>query len=308
MTILVTGAAGQLGAVGRTVTGLLLDRGLPVRAMVRREDDRAAALRAAGAEVVVGDLLEPADVHRVVSGCRRVYFGMSVSGGYLEATVIMAAVAREVRVDALVNMSQMTVSQMSIQNTTPSPQQRQHWLGEQTLAWSGLPVVTIRPTVFLEGFFLPLTGPSVRDRHRIELPFGRGKTNPVAAADVARVVAAVLTEPGPHLGRIYELTGPRSQDMHAIAREYSEALDREVTYSDIPPEQWERDLKKAGLPEHLIRHLVTMAELNRSGRYDRLADGVERVTGRPAMGVRQFVALHADQFGGRRSQSPQSSL
>src|SRR5437763_3936715 len=50
--ILVTGAAGQLGAVGRTVTGLLLDRGLPVRAMVRREDDRAAGLRAAGAEVV----------------------------------------------------------------------------------------------------------------------------------------------------------------------------------------------------------------------------------------------------------------
>ena len=47
--ILVTGAAGQLGAVGRTVTGLLLERGLPVRAMVRREDDRAAALRAAGA-------------------------------------------------------------------------------------------------------------------------------------------------------------------------------------------------------------------------------------------------------------------
>jgi len=43
--ILVTGAAGQLGAVGRTTTGLLLDRGLPVRAMVRRDDDRAAALR-----------------------------------------------------------------------------------------------------------------------------------------------------------------------------------------------------------------------------------------------------------------------
>ena len=118
--------------------------------MVRREDDRAAALRAAGAEVVVGDLLEPADVYRVVSGCRRVYFGMSVSAGYLEATVTMAAVAREVGVDALVNMSQMTVSQMSIQNTTPSPQQRQHWLSEQALAWSGLPVVTIRPTVFLE--------------------------------------------------------------------------------------------------------------------------------------------------------------
>jgi uncharacterized protein YbjT (DUF2867 family) len=272
--------------------------------MVRREDDRAAALRAAGAEVVVGDLLEPADVYRVVSGCRRVYFGMSVSAGYLEATVTMAAAAREVGVNALVNMSQMTVSQMSIQNTTPSPQQRQHWLSEQALAWSGLPVVTIRPTVFLEGFFLPLTGRSVRDRGRIELPFGRGRTNPVSTADVARVVAAVLAEPGSHVGRTYELTGPRSQDMDGVAREYSEALNREVTYSDIPPEDWERELKRAGLPEHLTRHLVTMAELNRAGRYDWMADGVERVTGRLAMSVQEFVSLHADQFGGRDSQRP----
>ncbi|MEA3210694.1 MAG: hypothetical protein QOE70_3751 [Chthoniobacter sp.] len=299
--ILVTGAAGKLGAVGRVVTGLLLERGLPVRAMVRREDDRAEALRAAGAEVVVGDLFEPADVYRVVSGARRVYFGMSVSAGYLEASVTMAAVAREVGVEALVNMSQMTVSQMSIQNTTPSPQQRQHWLSEQALAWSGLSVVTIRPTVFLEGFFLPLTGPSVRDRNRIELPFGPGKTSPVATADVARVIATILAEPAPHLGRIYELTGPRSQDMDGIAREYSEALNREVTYADIPPEDWERGLKKAGLPEHLARHLMTMAELNRAGRYDRMADGVERVTGQPAMSVREFVSLHADEFGGRRS-------
>jgi uncharacterized protein YbjT (DUF2867 family) len=271
--------------------------------MVRRDDERAAALRSAGAEVVVGDLLEPADVHRTLRGCRRVYFGMSVSAGYLEATVIVAAVARELGVDVLVNMSQMTVSQMSIQNTTQSPQQRQHWLSEQALAWSGLPVVTIRPTVFLEGFFLPLTGPTVRDRGRIELPFGQGKTNPVAAADVARVVAAVLANPAPHLGRIYELTGPRSQDMHGIAREYSDALGREITYADIAPEDWERGLKGHGLPEHLTRHLVTMAELNRAGRYDRQADGVERVTGRPAMSVREFVSLHADEFGGRRQHS-----
>ena len=298
--ILVTGAAGQVGAVGRTVTGLLLERGLPVRALVRREDERAADLRAAGAEVVVGDLLEPADVYRVVNGCRRVYFGMSVSPGYLEASVTMAAVARELGVDALVNMSQMTVSQMSIQNTTPSRQQRQHWLSEQALAWAGLPVVTIRPTMFMENFF-PLAGSTVRDRGRIELPFGQGKTSPVAAADVARVVAAVLVDARPHLGRIYELTGPRSQDLHDVAREFSDALNREVTYSDISVEQWEQGLKRAGLPEHLTGHLVTMAELHRAGRYDRMADGVVRVTGHPAMSVREFVSLHAAEFGGRRS-------
>ena len=298
--ILVTGAAGQLGAVGRTVTGLLLDRGLPVRAMVRREDERTAALRAAGADVVLGDLLEPADVYRVVNGCRRIYFGMSVSHGYLEATVTIAAVARELGVNALVNMSQMTVSQMSIQNTTPSPQQRQHWLSEQVLSWSGLPVVTIRPTMFLDSL-LSLAASSVRERSRIELPFGSGKTSPVAAADVASVVAAVLADPAPHLGRVYELTGPRSQDMHGVAREFSDALNREVTYSDIRPEYFERELKRLGMPEHLARHVLTMGELHRAGRYDRLADGVQRVTGRPPMAVREFVSLHADEFGGRRS-------
>jgi hypothetical protein len=62
--------------------------------------------------------------------------------------------------------------------------------------------------------------------------------------------------------------------MDGVAREYSDALNREVTYSDIPPEDWERALKMLGLPEHLTRHLVTMAELNRAGRYDRMADGV----------------------------------
>jgi uncharacterized protein YbjT (DUF2867 family) len=63
----------------------------------------------------------------------------------------------------------MTVSQMSIQNTTPRSQQRQHWLAEQAFAWSGVPVITIRPTMFLVSF-LPITAPNVRKRCRIELP------------------------------------------------------------------------------------------------------------------------------------------
>jgi hypothetical protein len=156
-----------------------------------------------------------------------------------------------------------------------------------------------RPRSFLESFF-SLPAQTVRDRDRIELPFGRGKTSPVAAADVARIVATVLANPRPHVGRLYELTGPRSQDMHGVARELSDALNREITYADIPHEDWARALEKAGVPEHLALHLLTMAELHRAGRYDRLADGVEQVTGRPATSVREFVSLHADQFGGRR--------
>lgn len=81
--ILVTGAAGQIGAVGFKTVELLCADKIPVRAMVRRLDDRSQVLAKLGAEVVMGDLTDLQDVNRVIAGCRRLYFGMSVSPSYL---------------------------------------------------------------------------------------------------------------------------------------------------------------------------------------------------------------------------------
>jgi uncharacterized protein YbjT (DUF2867 family) len=83
--ILVTGAAGAVGGIGRSLTEFLLAKGYKVRALVRREDKRAEALRGLGAEVVQGDLTDLASMHRAIEGCQRIYFGMSVSPAYLEA-------------------------------------------------------------------------------------------------------------------------------------------------------------------------------------------------------------------------------
>ena len=102
--ILVTGAAGRVGAVGRTVTELLLQQGNVVRAMVRSEDKRAQDLRDMGAEVVVGDLLDLDSMHRAIAGCETMYFGMSISDAYLTATVNTAAVAKHHGVKAFVNL------------------------------------------------------------------------------------------------------------------------------------------------------------------------------------------------------------
>src|SRR4051795_10313012 len=201
--ILITGAAGRTGGVGRTITELLLKQGRAVRAMVRRDDDRARALRDLGAEVVVGDLLDLDAMHRAIAGCEAMYFGMSVSDTYLAATVNAAAVAKHHRVKAFVNMSQMTLAQMSITETTPSPQHKLHWLAEQALNWSRPPGVHVRPTVLLEGFFLILTPESVRESNQIRLPFGGGKTSPVAVEDVARVIATLLADVRPHIGKTY---------------------------------------------------------------------------------------------------------
>ena len=294
--ILVTGAAGRVGGTGRTVTELLLEQGKAVRALVRTEDERSQALRDMGAEVVVGNLLDLDSMHRAINGCDTMYFGMSVSDAYLTATVNTAAVAKHHGVKAFINMSQMTVSQMSITETTPSPQQKLHWLAEQALNWSGLPVVHVRPTMMLEGSLLILTPDSVRESNQIRLPFGEGKTSPVAVADVARAIAALLVNAQPHIGKIYHLTGPQSENMHFYAQEYSKALGRTITYQDIPVEPWREELLKRGLPVHLVNHLVTMADLHRAGRYDRMSDDVLTLTGQRPLSVQDFVRKNAAAF------------
>jgi uncharacterized protein YbjT (DUF2867 family) len=294
--ILVTGAAGRVGAIGRTVTELLLKHGKAVRAMVRTEDERAQALRDMGAEVVVGDLLDLDSLHRAIAGCETMYFGMSISDAYLAATVNAAAVAKHHGVKAFINMSQMTVSQMSVTETTASPQHKLQWLSEQALNWSGLPVVHVRPTVFLEGFFLTLTAESVRESNQIRLPFGEGKTSPVGAEDVARVVATLLENPEPHIGKIYHLTGPQSENMHFYAQEYSKALGRTITFQDIPVEPWRQALLERRWPVHVVNHLAVMADLHRAGRFDRMSDEVMMLTGQPPLSVQEFVRNHAAAF------------
>jgi uncharacterized protein YbjT (DUF2867 family) len=194
-------------------------------------------------------------------------------------------------------MSQMTVSKMSITESTPSPQQKLHWLAEQALNWSGLPVVHVRPTVVLEGFFLVLTPDTVKAANQIRLPFGDGKTSPVSAEDVARVVSAILTNPEPHIGKAYNLTGPESGDMNFFAAEYSRALGRTITYQDIPVGPWREALLAHGLPVHLADHLATMADLHRAGRYDRMSGDVLALTGQAPMTVQEFVNKNRAAFG-----------
>jgi uncharacterized protein YbjT (DUF2867 family) len=294
--VLIAGA----GGVGRTVLGQLRAQGVPVRAMVRRDDDRAAALRALGAEVVVGDLTRPETVAAALEGVGRMYFAMPVSPDHLLAATVVASVARDYgKLDGLVGLSQMTVSQMTATSAEESHQQRLHWLAEQVLNWSGLPVVHIRPTAFLDTpLFTSLAARSIRENGTLALPFGTGRTSPVAVDDVARVVATVLRDPAPHVGQVYELTGPRSVDMKELAEEFSRALERPVTYVDVPPERWEAELPKLGMPPHLEQHVAVMGRLHRENRYDRTADGVERVTGVPAQTIEAFVAARRDFYLG----------
>lgn len=295
--VLIAGA----GGVGSTVLEKLRARDVPVRAMVRRDDDRAAALRALGADVVFGDLTRPETVAAALDGVGAMYFAMPVSPDHLLAATVVASVAREYgQLAGLVDMSQMTVSQMTATSTAESHQQRLHWLAEQVFDWSGLPVIHLRPTSFLDNpLFTTLAAMSIQKDGTIALPFGSGRTSPIAVDDVARVAATVLQDPAPHVGHVYELTGPRTVDMTEMAEEFSRALGRPVTYTDVPLDLWRAEvLAKAGLPPHTEAHIATMARLHHENRYDRASDDVARVTGTPARTIEEFVAARRDFYLG----------
>ena len=202
-----------------------------------------------------------------------------------------AAVARHQGVEAFINMSQMSITE-----STDSPQHKLHWLAEQVLSWSGLPVVTMRPTVFLDGFFRIFAAPGVRDADELALPMGLGKTSPVWAVDVARAVSVVLDDPLPHIGHIYNLTGFESADLEHYARVFSEALGRTIRYRDVPVSGWSEELLAAGVSAHTVKHLCVMTELTKQGRYDRMTEDLFNLTGRKPLSMYDFVKMHA---GGR---------
>jgi NAD(P)H dehydrogenase (quinone) len=311
--ILITGAGGDVGSVSRTMIDMLLENQCPVRAFVRRDDERAEALRRAGAQVFVGDLLNVADVAAALKGCRCVYFGMSLNPYYTDATIQMAAAARaQGDIEVFVNISEFEQDFMTFDRMTAaqearlawlggtvaqwSPQQRAHWASEQALQWSGLPVVNIRATMFAENPILcwfPLK--QLLSAGELHLPFGTQKIAPIAAYDVAELCAKILIDPSPHISMSYALTGPELKDMHGFAEDYGAALGRKISYMPQDLDAWMEtyiDSDLASRNPHIAEHLKTITRLVASGRYDVVSEELEKLLGRAPKTIRWALERH----------------
>ena len=82
------------------------------------------------------------------------------------------------------------------------------------------------------------------------------------------------------------------------SRHCSPIRGRTITFVDIPVEVWRDGLRKRGLPVHLVNHLVTMADLHRAGRYDRMSDDVRMLTGQSPLSVQDFFRRNVETFTG----------
>ena len=287
-TYLITAATGKTGV--HTVNRLLKD-GHAVRAMVHREDERSARLRDAGAEIVVGDLLDHEDVLRAVDGVSAAYLCYPVLPGFIQATAYFADAAQRARLDVVVSMSQI-----SARADADSHAARDHWIAERVLDWSGVPAVHLRPTLFTEWLTFPWVRNRLVEEGRITLPLGEGRHAPISGEDQARLIATILTNPAGHVGKTYPLYGPVEFSQHELAAELSRILERRIVYSPSTLEEYRAYLRTFQLPEFLIQHFLAIAIDYQNGIFAG-ADGViGEITGQAPQTVEHFVQVNMEAF------------
>lgn len=89
--MLITGVTGRHGGTGGAVAASLLRQGIPVRALVRIEDDRVAWLRALGAGIVVDDLSDRRTLHAALASVETAYSTWPVAAGVVNAAAQFSA-------------------------------------------------------------------------------------------------------------------------------------------------------------------------------------------------------------------------
>lgn len=292
--VLVTGATGTHGGSGAHLVRLLQQSGIAVRALVRAEDDRAARLKAAGAEIVVGDFMKLSSLRPAMAGIERAFFCFPLADGLLQATTNFAAAAREAGVASVVN-----ITIMMAREDHPSPVCRDHWLSERILDWAEIGAIHLRGGFFLENL-IRFAADGVAREDAIVLPFGDGQAKLawVSGHDMAAVAARLLADPSGHIGKTYEVTGLSPLSIVEIADIMSGALGRRIVYSGLDLPAWlARSSVAIGDNDQLRRHISVLSSAFSSGQtIGRTSDTVQNLAGHPPEDVAQFITDHASLF------------
>jgi uncharacterized protein YbjT (DUF2867 family) len=277
-TILVTTANGD---TGRPMVDYLLKAGFQVRAMVRKDDDRAQQLRDKGAEVVLGDLLTFRDVRAALDGVQRAYFNYPVGEGLVEAAVMFAQAAKEQNLELIVNMSHIQSRPYARSKATQN-----HWLAEQVFDWSGVPTTHLRITFFMQ--WLLYVADLIR-YGRYAMPYNAdSRFAPIAASDIALTAAKVFTDPAEHGGRTYTLTGPREYSHEELAAEVSRVLGKDLPYEQVTVTTFLELIGQSD--DHAkLKHFEAVTIDQQEGLLAGIDDAARNIAGQPLVTVEEFI-------------------
>lgn len=216
------------GNQGKLLIPRLLRAGAAVRACVRTEA-AAAALRASGiAEVVVGDIGDPAVVGRAVRGVDKVYhvcptmhpLERAIGFGMIDAA--RAEGVEHFVLGSVLHPHLTTLVQHEIKRDI-----------EEHLIASDLPFTILQPAIYM----LPLKLRPAFEQGRYTVAWSPDRRQSlVDIGDVADVVATVLTHSEDHLGATYELSGAERLTARDMARIIGEVMGRAVPVEEIAVE------------------------------------------------------------------------
>lgn len=286
---LVSGATGRTGGAA---VDELLKMGRRVRAYVRSDDKRAAALRARGVDIAVGDFSDIDKIRAAMEGIKSAYFLHPIAPGIVSAAAYFAQAAKEVGVAAIVNMSQISARRESTSHAA-----QDHWISERVFDWSGVPTTHLRPTFFADWLVYPHFAKEIWATKKIEFPFANGRHAPIAADDQGRVIAHLLAEPKGHEGKTYTLHGPVEMNHVEIAAAMSEVLGSRIDYAPTSIEEFRNKMETLyKFPPFLTQHLVEVAQNYRDGIFSGTNNAVEKITGKPPLSVQQFISQNRAAF------------
>ncbi|KAA1184484.1 NmrA family transcriptional regulator [Rhizobium tropici] len=287
--ILVSGATGRTGAAA---IDELRKMGKTVRAYVRSDDDRAAALRQRGLETAIGDFTDIDAIRIAMEGIRSAYFLHPIAPGIVRAAAYFAQAAKETGVSAIVNMSQISARRESTSHAA-----QDHWVSERVFDWSGVPTTHLRPTFFADWLVYPHFAKEIWATRKIQFPFENGRHAPIPADDQGRVIAHLLAHPEGHEGKIYPLHGPVEMNHTEIAAIMSDVLGVKIEYAPTSIEEFKDKMENLyKFPPFLVQHLVEVAQNYRDGVFSGTNDAVEKITGAPALTVKQFITNNRAAF------------
>ncbi|GGF36015.1 nucleotide-diphosphate-sugar epimerase [Aliidongia dinghuensis] len=277
--ILVTGPTGKTGK--RTVEHLIRS-GQEVRVFAHSDNEGSKHLRALGAEVVFGDLLDYPSIRTALQGIGAAYLCYPVRPGLIEATAIFAEAAVDARVGAVVNMSQICARREAKSHAAFN-----HWVSERVLDRTGIAITHLRPTFFAEWFAMPGLRAAIKEGH-VKLPFHDGTHAPIAAEDQARFIAEILQRPMPHAGKTYELCGPQQRPYREWFQELSGILGREIRY-DVTTEDETRTLFESWFNGFLAQHILEVSKDYNAGVFAGTDEVIERYTGQKPMTFDTYI-------------------
>ena len=287
--ILVSGATGRTGGAA---IDTLLEMGKSIRAYVRSDDERAAALRQRGVAIAVGDFTNIDHIRAAMEGISSAYFLHPIAPGIISSAAYFAQAAKEAGVTAIVNMSQISARRDSMSHAA-----QDHWVSERVFDWSGVATTHLRPTFFAEWLVYPHFAKEIWAKKKIEFPFENGRHAPISADDQGRVIAHLLAQPAGHEGKIYTLHGPVEMNHTEIAAAMSEVLGAKIKYAPTSIEVFKQKMEQLyQFPPFLVQHLVEVAQNYREGIFAGTNDVVEKITGTPALSISAFIEKHRKAF------------